>query len=76
MQSIYSKADSLANEVTSFWASSVGNGLNCLEEFSLLVEWHEAIEAAQALAVSLRDWVAVDQFDAMLSECEVWLSLN
>lgn len=76
MQATYSKADSLATEVTSLWSSAVGRGINYLEEFSLLVEWHEAIKAAQELALSLRDWIAVDQFDAMLSECEMWLSLN
>jgi hypothetical protein len=76
MQTIYSKADHLANEVTSLWAAAVGRGINYLEEFSLLVEWHGAIKAAQELAVSSRDWIAVEQFDAMLGECELWLSLN
>lgn len=72
----YQRAEKLAAEVTSFWAAAVGNGLNCLEEFSLLVEWHDAIEEAKALALSLRDWVAVDEFDAMQEECEMWLSIN
>jgi hypothetical protein len=72
----YQKAEKFAAEVTSFWASAVGKCINSLEEFSLLVEWHEAIKAAQALAVSRRDWVAVDEFDAMQEECEMWLSLN
>jgi len=72
----YHKAEKFAAEVTAFWAASVGNGLNRLEEFSLLVEWHEAIEEAKALALSLRDWVAVDDFDVMQEECEMWLSIN
>lgn len=72
----YQKAEKFAAEVGFFWAAAVGNGLNCLEEFSLLVEWHDAIEEAKALALSLRDWVAVDEFDAMQEECEMWLSLN
>jgi hypothetical protein len=72
----YHKAEKFAAEVTLFWASAVGKGINRLEEFSLLVEWHEAIEEAKKLALSLRDWVAVDDFDAMQEECEMWLSLN
>ena len=72
----YHKAEKFAAEVTAFWAAAVGNGINYLEEFSLLVEWHDAIEEAKALALSLRDWVAVDEFDAMQEQCEMWLSLN
>jgi len=72
----YHKAEKFSAEVGFFWASAVGKGINCLEEFSLLVEWHESIEEAKALALSLRDWVAVDDFDAMQEECEMWLSLN
>lgn len=71
---IYNKADSLAEQVTTFWCSAAGRTINKLEEFSLLVEWHDAIEAAQAAALNLRDWVGVTQFDAMHDECKMWLA--
>ena len=69
----YNQADNLAAEVTTFWAAAVGCTINTMEQFSLLVEWHDAIKAAQNLALTLRDWVGVDGFDAMLAECEMWL---
>jgi hypothetical protein len=69
----YNTAETLADTVTTFWANSVGKNINTLEQFSLLVEWHDAIKQAQNLAITLRDWVGVGIFDSMLSECELWL---
>ena len=69
----YNKAETLAETVTTFWANSVGKNINSLEQFSLLVEWHFAIEEAQNMALKLRDWVGLSLFDAMLNECEMWL---
>lgn len=66
-------ANRLANEVTFFWAGSVGQELNKLEEFSLLVEWHDAAVVAQAEALNARSWVDVKDMDAMLDECNMWL---
>ena len=71
--STYSKADALATEVTTFWASSVGGTINKLSEFSLLVEWHDAVSAALDKALTMRDWVSVDHYDKMMDECNMWL---
>lgn len=69
----YSKAETLGNELVAFWASCAGRTINKMEEFSLLVEWHDAIGAAIETALSLRDWKSDDEFCAMRAECEMWL---
>lgn len=66
-------ANRLANEVTFFWAAAAGRELNNLEEFSLLVEWYDAVIFAQAQALEARSWVDVKDFDTMLDECNMWL---
>ncbi len=67
------KAHALAAELTSFYCAAVGRELNTNEEFSILVEWHEAIEAATSAALSIRSWVDVDDLDRMKDECNFWL---
>lgn len=76
MTDTYNKADKLAAQITTFWAKSVGFGVNQMEETSLLMHWDAAIKAAQDLAIQLRDWVGVDYFDAMADECQMWMSHN
>lgn len=70
---IYKKADDLAQQVTFFYAAAVGRGINTNEEFSLLVEWHDAIEAAIAAALSVRDFRSDKEYCAMQDECNMWL---
>ena len=70
---IYQNAARLSSDVLAFWASSVGRPFNSNLEFCILAEWHDAIEAAQAEALMLRDWISVDEYDAMLDECNQWL---
>lgn len=67
------KAHNIAAEVTAFYAASVGCGINTNEEFSLLVEWHDAIKAGTAAAIALRSWVDVSDMDKMADECAMWL---
>lgn len=69
----YTKADNLANEVTNFYAAAVGRGINTNEEFCLLVEWRDAIDAAIAAALSVRDFRSDKEYCAMLDECNMWL---
>jgi hypothetical protein len=71
------KAKTLANDLGVFYAQSVGrNVLNFqLQEFSMLVEWQEAIKAAQAAALKARSWGDVEDMDKLLDECEMWLDV-
>lgn len=70
---IITKAHNIAAEITAFYAASVGRVINTNEEFSILVEWHDAIEAATAAALSVRSWVDVSDMDKMADECAMWL---
>lgn len=75
--STYTAADNLANEVPSFYASLIGKTDNTyLVEFSFLVEWMEAAQAASAEALNLRDWIGVDYYDAMADEAAMHLDLT
>jgi hypothetical protein len=76
MTNAAAKAEALAADVTTFYAKSVGKPLNWFADFSILVEWSEAIAAALAEALALRDWLGVDHFDAMREECTSYLDLN
>jgi hypothetical protein len=67
------QAHAAAAAVTHFFCASVGRALNTNEEFSILVEWHDAIEAATAAALSIRSWVDVADMDKMADECAMWL---
>jgi hypothetical protein len=61
--------------VTTFYCKSVGRGLDSNIEFSLLVNWNDAIEAAQAAALSARSWLDVSDMDAMQDECNLYLDI-
>jgi hypothetical protein len=67
------KAHALAAELTSFYCAAVGRELNTNEEFSILVDWHEAINAALDAALSIRSWWDVEELDRMKDECNFWL---
>ncbi len=71
----YQAADKAANEVTNFYAASVGRGINSMEEFSLLVEWSDAIAAAINFALSHRDFASDKDFCAMQDECNSYLDM-
>lgn len=70
---LITKARALAAELTNFYAAAVGRELNTNEEFSILVDWYDAIEAATSAALSIRSWVDVDDLDRMKDECKFWL---
>jgi hypothetical protein len=70
---IIAKAQSMADAVTVFYCSSVGRPINSNEEFSILVEWSDSIEAATAAALSVRSWMDVSDMDKMADECAMWL---
>lgn len=70
---IYKKAADLAQEVGFFYAAAVGRGINTNEEFCLLVEWLDAIEAAIAVALAVRDFISDKEYCAMQDECNMWL---
>lgn len=70
----YTLADTLAGEVTNFFAASVGKTIDSLEEFCLLTQWLDAIEAAIAAALSIRDFIGDRDFCAMHDECSMWLA--
>lgn len=70
---IIEQADKIAEDVTMFYCAAVGRGINSNEEFSLLVEWHDAIEAAIGAALSIRSWIDVEYLDKMKDECNMWL---
>lgn len=74
--SALTKADQLNSEVTSYFCAQVVKGINKLEEFSLLVEWRDAIVAAQNVCLAARDWIGLDSMDKMLDECDFWLGEN
>lgn len=67
------KAHNIAAELTAFYAASVGRVFNTNEEFSILLDWHDAIEAATAAALSIRSWGDVSDMDKMADECAMWL---
>ena len=71
----YQKADNLAQQVGFFYAAAVGHGINSNEEFSILVEWNDAIEEAIAAALAVRDFIADKDYCAMQDECNVFLDL-
>lgn len=73
----YTKAENIAAQVVGFYADLCARRmpLGGLAEFSFLVEWYEAAQAAQAVALNLRDWHGVDQFDAMVDEAGRFLDL-
>lgn len=70
---IISKAHNFAEQLTHFYAKSVGKTINTNEEFSILVEWHDSIQAATVAALSIRSWVDVSDMDKMSDECNMWL---
>lgn len=74
--SALNKADELNSQVTNYFCAQIAKGINKLEEFSLLVEWRDAIEAAQAVCLAARDWIGLDAMDKMLDECDFWLGEN
>jgi hypothetical protein len=67
------QAHTAADAVTTFFCASVGAPINSNEEFSILVDWHDAIQAAKAHALKLRSWVDVADMDKMEDECNMWL---
>jgi hypothetical protein len=69
------KAAQAAQNYTNFLAASVGRGINTLEEFSILVEWSEAIDAAIALCLDRRDFAGDAEFCMMKDECNMYLDL-
>lgn len=71
----FKKAEDLAVEVTTFYAKSVGRGIDALAEFSLLVDWLDACNAAIFAAISIRDDRDDAHFCAMRSECNTYLDL-
>ena len=70
----YNLADNLENEVTNFFCASVGKTINSLEEFCLLTQWLDAIEAAIVAALSIRDFIGDRDFCKMHDECNMWLA--
>jgi len=70
---LINKADNMAGEVSAFFAAMVGRANNQNEEFAILVQWSDAIDAAIGAALQLRNWVAVDRIDQMRDECNMWL---
>lgn len=62
-----------ATRITDFWSAQVGRALNPLEDFSMLVEWSDAIDAGIAAALSVRSWLDLRDLDAMRDECDMWL---
>ena len=70
---LINKADNMAAEVSAFFAAMVGRANNQNEEFAILVQWSDAIDAAIGAALQLRNWVAVDRIDQMRDECNMWL---
>ncbi len=73
----YTKAITIDGEFVGFYADLCrrGAGVGTLEEFSFLVEWLDAAEAAQARAIFLRDWGSVDYFDSMVDQANSNLDL-
>jgi hypothetical protein len=71
---IISIAHKLADQLTQFYVKSVGKAVNTIEEFSILVDWHDAIEAATVAALSIRSLGDVSDMERMSNECEMWLS--
>lgn len=69
----YNKAETIGNQMVAFWASYAGRTINKMEEFSMLVEWHDAINAAIEAALAVRDWKSDEELCAMRAECEMWL---
>lgn len=67
------KAEQAAKNYTNFLAASVGAPINAVEEFSVLVEWSDAIDAAIAVCLAARDWVGDEYFCKMKDECNMWL---
>lgn len=67
------KAHKAADAVTTFFCSSAGKPVNSNEEFSILVEWLDAIQAAKAHALKIRSWMDVADLDKMEDECNMWL---
>ena len=61
--------------VTFFYAASVGKGIRATEEFCLLVEWSDAIEAAIWAALSARDHRSDAEYCAMQDECNRYLDM-
>lgn len=70
---IISKAHAAAAELSDFYCRSVGHIIDTNEEFCILVEWHDAIQAATAAALSIRSWLDVSDMDKMADECAMWL---
>ena len=70
---LIAKAHALAGELTNFYADRVGREFDTTEEFCILVEWNDAINAAMSAALSIRSWMDVEDLDKMLDECNMWL---
>lgn len=71
--SIIESAHIAADALTVFYCSSAGKPINSNEEFSILVEWSDAIDAAKAHALDMRSWKDVEDMDKMRDECDMWL---
>ena len=67
------KAHDAAEAVTIYYCSAAGKPINTTEEFSVLVEWHDAIQAAKSYALQIRSWVDVSDLEKMHDECNMWL---
>lgn len=76
LQNAVNHADKIAENMVAFWAAFAGKGINQLEEFSMLVEWYEAAEAARNTALAARCWKTVDDFDAVIDEVNSYFDIN
>lgn len=65
----YEKADALSLQFVGHCAGLCrASGDTFLQDFSFLVEWYEAAQAAQALALRERCWWLVKTYDALVDE--------